>query len=471
MTAFSTDYLIVGAGATGLAFTDALLAESDAHITLVDLHAKPGGHWNDAYPFVALHQPSANYGVHSMELGTRRKDEVGHNAGYYELASGSEVTGYFHNVLHQRLLPSGRVRYVPMTRCTGVQAGVAQMESVLSGQTTEVTVRKKWVDAAFFSPRVPSTTPPAYAVAAGVRLRTPGGLTQIWQDDERPAHYCIVGAGKTAMDVGVWLLSSGVSPAAITWVMPRDSWLINRATTQPGMEFFEASIGGALKQMRALAQATSVDDLFLRLEADDQMLRIDTTQTPRMFHYATISKGEVDLLRQIKQVVRQGRVQSIDAQGLQCDGGRHNLPSGTVYVDCTASAVGFKPSRPIFEADRVTPQLLRAPLVSLSSAICGYLEAHYADDNAYKNKLCTPVPFPHTLAGYIPCTLGNLGNQLSLAQDKGLRAWMLESRLDGFGKLAKSVGPADTQLTAILAELRPQSMAAFANGQRLMAAA
>ena len=87
-----TDYLIVGAGATGLAFADTLLQESDAHITIVDQGALPGGHWNDAYPFVTLHQPSAFYGVASMALGADRLDTVGPNAGLYELASGAEVS-------------------------------------------------------------------------------------------------------------------------------------------------------------------------------------------------------------------------------------------------------------------------------------------------------------------------------------------------------------------------------------------
>lgn len=44
-----TDYLVVGAGATGLAFVDTLLAETgDVHVTLIDRHAAPGGHWVDA---------------------------------------------------------------------------------------------------------------------------------------------------------------------------------------------------------------------------------------------------------------------------------------------------------------------------------------------------------------------------------------------------------------------------------------
>jgi NAD(P)-binding Rossmann-like domain len=173
MTSHTTDYLIIGAGATGLAFADTLLQESDAHVTLVDLHAQPGGHWNDAYPFVALHQPSAFYGVNSLELGTLRKDTAGHNAGLYELASGAEVNGYFHKVMHQQLLPSGRVRYLPMTRHLAHEAGVSSVASILSGEQTHITVRKKIVDATYFSPQVPATTPPAFPVASGVHLVTP----------------------------------------------------------------------------------------------------------------------------------------------------------------------------------------------------------------------------------------------------------------------------------------------------------
>ncbi|MFZ4761055.1 MAG: NAD(P)-binding protein, partial [Burkholderiaceae bacterium] len=100
-----TDYLIIGSGAVGMAFVDTLLDESDAHITIVDRHAKPGGHWNDAYPFVTLHQPSAYYGVNSTELGSRRKDDSGPNAGLYEMATGPEINAYYDAVMRQRFLP------------------------------------------------------------------------------------------------------------------------------------------------------------------------------------------------------------------------------------------------------------------------------------------------------------------------------------------------------------------------------
>ena len=63
----ATDYLIVGSGAVGMAVADTLLTETDATLTIVDRYAAPGGHWNVAYPFVTLHQPSAFYGVSSKE--------------------------------------------------------------------------------------------------------------------------------------------------------------------------------------------------------------------------------------------------------------------------------------------------------------------------------------------------------------------------------------------------------------------
>lgn len=91
MTGIETDYLVVGAGASGMAFTDALIADSDADVVMVDRRHHPGGHWNDAYPFVRLHQPSAYYGVNSRPLGNDRIDETGPNAGFYERATAAEV--------------------------------------------------------------------------------------------------------------------------------------------------------------------------------------------------------------------------------------------------------------------------------------------------------------------------------------------------------------------------------------------
>ena len=189
-----------------------------------------------------------------------------------------------------------------------------------------------------------------------------------------------------------------------------------------------------------------------------------------MFHYATISEGEVTVLRQIQHVIRKGRVLAVEPGALSLEQGREAMPADTLYIDCTASAVRPRESGPVFQPGMIVPQLVRAPLVTFSAAVCAYVEAHY-DDDAHKNQLCTPVPFPRTAGGYIQSTMVSLANQMRWSQDKALRNWMRESRLDGFGKMASSVDPGDTEKMAILGELRQQSMAALANMKHLMASA
>ena len=47
------DYLVIGAGAMGMAFVDTLLSETDATVAIVDRYSQPGGHWTVAYPLRA----------------------------------------------------------------------------------------------------------------------------------------------------------------------------------------------------------------------------------------------------------------------------------------------------------------------------------------------------------------------------------------------------------------------------------
>ena len=470
MLRIETDYLVIGSGAVGLAFADTLLAETDARITIIDRHGKPGGHWNDAYPFVALHQPSAFYGVNSMPLGTNRKDTYGSNEGCYELASGAEVSSYFDKVMHQTLLPSGRVSYYPMCE----YAGDGKFVSILSGTETQVTVRKKTVDATYYGTTVPATHTPKFKVADDAWLVTPSGLANIWQAGrqnkrKRPQHFAILGAGKTAMDVGVWLINSGAAPGSISWVMPRDSYLVNRLHTQPGVEFFNDAIGGQADLIEAFAKATSLDDLFERLEACEAMLRIYPDHKPSMFHYATMSKGEIDILRKITQVIRLGHVQAVERDALQLVQGRANLPPDTVCIDCTASAVERRPAVPIFQDNKLTLQMVRIPQPAFSAALVAYVEAHYADDAA-KNKLCVPVPLPDDLKSYPRSTLVSMMNQFAWGQDKALRAWIHNSRLDGFGKVMASVDQQDLEKMAILEKFKTYAKAAIGNMPKLMVA-
>src|SRR4051812_33657509 len=121
-----------------MAFVDAVLANSDARVVLVDRQHRPGGHWLDAYPFVQLHQPSANYGVASRQLGDNRIDETGTNKGFYERATAAEICDYFASVLDDDFISSGRVQFLGMHDYRGVDGDGHHVVSLLSGEETTI---------------------------------------------------------------------------------------------------------------------------------------------------------------------------------------------------------------------------------------------------------------------------------------------------------------------------------------------
>ena len=98
------DYLVVGAGAAGMAFVDALVADADVRVAMVERRAGVGGHWREAYPFVRLHQASGFYGVASTVLGGGRVQTTGPEAGLFERAGQSAICSYYADVLADRLL-------------------------------------------------------------------------------------------------------------------------------------------------------------------------------------------------------------------------------------------------------------------------------------------------------------------------------------------------------------------------------
>src|SRR6185312_14867656 len=113
VTVLEADYVVVGAGAMGMAFTDALIDNADVSVVMVDRRHGAGGHWLDAYPFVRLHQASAFYGVASTLLGGGRIQQEGPEAGLHERATAPEVCAYYARVLRERMLEPGKVSFYP----------------------------------------------------------------------------------------------------------------------------------------------------------------------------------------------------------------------------------------------------------------------------------------------------------------------------------------------------------------------
>jgi hypothetical protein len=454
------DYLVVGGGAMGMAFTDVLLEETDASIIVVDRHHQPGGHWNEAYPFVRLHQPSAFYGVNSRKLGSDTIDQTGWNKGLYELATNSEVCAYFDQVMQQTFLTSGRVQFFPM--CD--YQGEGRFKSLVSGKEYVVDAEKT-VDAAYMHVTVPSMREPLYQVAEGVHCVPPNGLPRVLGQYER---YVIVGAGKTGMDACLFLLKNGVDPDAMSWIMPRDSWMLDRANIQPGEFFDDSLVKGFTQQMEATISAASLEEVLTKLGDSGELLRFDPDVWPTMYRCATVTQAELEQLRSIKDIVRKGHVQKISPSKIVLDQGDIETFSTTLHVDCSADGLERRPQVPVFDGAAITLQSVRTCQQVFSAAFIGHVEAAYPDV-AIKNELCVPVPHPDTDMDFLRTTLGNTANGLRWAQDPDLTAWLENARLDGFSRHGM-LDAIPEESRAAFAEMRGKAgQAAVANLQKLLA--
>ena len=402
----------------GMAFVDEILTHTDATVALVERRNKPGGHWNDAYPHVRLHQPSFFYGLNSAPLGSDHIDEVGPNRGLSELASGAEVLAYYDHAMQRRFLPSGRVQFFANTEYRDGMATV-----VPSGETFELTARVAVVDASYMKVTVPATTPPKYEVAEGATVIAPNALASC----TNPDGYVVVGAGKTAFDAIMWLLDQQVSPDSVRWVVPRDSWLINRAVTQPGVGF---KIGD---QLRIIADADSVESMWLGLEAAGQMLRIDADRMPDMYRCATVTEIELEQLRRVTNVIRQGRVRRITETSIELDGGSVETTPGTVHIDCTADGLEQRPIVPVFNGGRITLQTVRACQQVFSAALIGYLASRSDLDEAARNELAGVIPHPDTPMDFVSSSLAHIHNVGRWSREAGVARWMAEARLNPTG--------------------------------------
>jgi hypothetical protein len=392
MRRLETDYLVVGAGAMGLAFTDALIDHADAHVTIVDRRHAPGGHWRDAYPFVQLHQASVFYGVDSMVLGDGAIQRDGPEAGLHERAGLAQIQAYYDDVMQRRLRASGQVTFLGGSEHQ-TDGAVHLVTSRLSGQELEVSVRRRVVDAAYLAPSIPATTPPPFGIADGARVVTINELASI---GDAPSQYVIVGSGKTATDAIVWLLGNGVAPERIVWVRPRDPWMLNRAVVQPDPVVFT---GLAADTVAAAAEATSLDDLFLRLEAAGVMLRIDPNVVPTMAKTPTLAHWELDLLRTVDNVVRLGHIRHVTRGEMALDAGSVPLAPDALVVHCAASGLRYPPLVPIWGQDRIRLQTIRAGFPCFCAALAGYVEAT-RDDDRERNRLCPPNLYSNTLADW-----------------------------------------------------------------------
>ena len=302
------------------------------------------------------------------------------------------------------------------------------MRAVLSRERRawyDVNVRRKIVDARYLQPSVPARVPPPFEVAAGTRCIPVNELPQM---TDHADGYVIIGAGKTSIDACLWLLEIGVAPEDIRWIKPREAWLVNRVFAQGG-ELVGTLFEGISLQVEAAARAASLDDLFERLNATAQLLRVDERVTPDMYKGATVSAYELEQLRRIEQVVRRGRVRRIDRDAIVLDNGAIDTSPRHLHVHCAAAGLNPAPAVPMFAGDRITLQPIRAGLIPFNAALVGFVEAT-RDDTDEKNRLCPVNPLPDVPLDWVRGTVVGMSADYAWSKEPDITDWLERARLN-----------------------------------------
>jgi len=413
MTTLDADYLVVGAGATGMAFTDALIDHADVRVAMVDRRHGVGGHWLAAYPFVRLHQASPFYGVASTVLGGSVQ-AIGPEAGLHERAGQPAIVAYYDQVLSERMLGSGRVSFHPGCEYDGGRT----FRSRISGERFEVPERCRVVDARYLAPDIVAEMPPRFVVEGGARVVAVNDLVRL---EHAPSQYVVVGSGKTATDAIVWLLGRGVDPDSLCWVRPRDPWMLNRALIQPSPEIY---LGMVATMMEAAASAHSLDTLFLALEDAGIMLRVDPSVTPTMAKAPTLGTWELELLRSVTHVVRLGHLLAVRPGRLELTDGAVGVAADAVVVNCAADGLKNPPLVPIWQPSAMTLQPVRAGFPCFGAALAGYVEGtrRTSSDQA-KNAIAAPSPFGNSLAQWAAMNVHGLRNSAAFNAEPDVRDW------------------------------------------------
>ncbi|MFK7838677.1 MAG: hypothetical protein AB8B60_20940 [Sulfitobacter sp.] len=461
-----TDYLISGAGATALSFLDVLLEETDAHVVIVDRRDAPGGHWNDAYPFVRLHQSASFYGVNSRHLGAKRTPDQDFMDAKYELSTKSEILHYFHDLMENTYLPTGRVTYLRNAE----HLGGGRVRHLITGAETQVDVAKKVVNAGIWGDKgsIPATHTPKFEIAEGTACVPINDLPRRASEHR---NFTVIGAGKTGMDAAVWLLEQGVDPDRITWVRPNDYWLFNRERILNHPALFTTTIGTFLREFEILGSVTNIADYCTAMEQAGNWHRIDPAVTPTKFHAAVCSPREVALLASIKNVIRMGHVTRLTPTQIILQNGTQDTPDNTLYIDCTATAgvVMPKDTPPVFDGDTINLNLIRPFQPLFGAGLIAFLEAH-VPDHATRAACTHTVNFHDTPAQYVAEQVPAMMNQAAWSKVPPVREWMERTRLQAMNHLLPGFDPNDAEKADLMNRFGPATKAAIQNIPNILAA-
>ena len=336
------DYLVVGAGATGMCFVDVILRRTSKSVLLVDKNTSVGGHWSDHYPYVKLHQNSHTYGIESLELN---KDD------------GKSVKQHFEDAL-------ATFRTYDTFSC--------QLGCTVDFNNITIPY-ETLVDATYLAvQRLPSKW----------NMLTPWNVTPFIDDSKK---YVVVGGGKTGMDTCIFLVSKGILPDDITWIISDDAvWLKREKINDLGP--VPTSIWIA-NMMNAIIRRVPP---WFSLKLDDRIFSL--SKNPTRHRCAIIKEKELLVIQQVRKI-RKGKVLAKKRNTLIFENNENvSFEKGTLFVNCVQNGAPVKDTVPIFQKNKIVLQ----PIVMCQPCFSSTTIAKIEVSNKQSLSLI-PVKHPKTL--------------------------------------------------------------------------
>ena len=297
---------------------------------------------------------------------------------------------------------------------------------------------------------MPSQRPPTFDVAEGAKAVAVNDLPRIAPYYE---NFVIVGSGKTGMDAVLFLLSNGIDPDRITWVMPADAWMFDRFTVDPGRKFSDPVTQYAIGILECALEAKSYRDFYDLLDGRELIKQLDRNHKPTRWRCATFTELELEQLRRVKNIIRMGYVEAVSPGEMTLSDGVCPAPANAVYVDCAADGLPKVPDTKVFDGDKITLQTVRMCQQVYSAGFIGNVECNVDADEDRKNELCHPVPLPYLEIDYLRCALQNSKNMAVWLTEPAVVKWINEARTDLFSPLLDFEDPEVAKSIQAMGEL------------------
>ena len=172
-------------------------------------------------------------------------------------------------------------------------------------------------------------------------------------------------------------------------------------------------------------------------------MRFDPDVEPHACRAAVVSRGELDLLRQITDVVRLGHVNTIETNRMILDNGTVDADPDTLYIDCSAVGINQPPrNAAVFEPGVINLLLTRQIQPVFSASLNAFIESRFDDDDE-KNSMSRVVPYPSVPLDWLLMWQATLLNAAQWTRRPEVKHWVSRSRLDAVAAARRGLDPDD----------------------------